>query len=112
MSHHDHDDELGMYWYDAVTGRAITNHPAPRKTAAQRTVKPPERRHDNAYWDETVRLVLDYLRLKAGPNASATVVDGFVLWIAMSPANLAAFGEGDDMCRAEFVDRYLNVCKS
>jgi hypothetical protein len=102
--HHDHDEELGMYWYDAVTGRALTDRSSPRKAVTRKTARP---RRDNAYWDETVRLVLDYLRLKAGSNASAGVVDGFVLWIALSPANLTAFGEGDDMCRAEIVDRYL-----
>ena len=36
--------------------------------------------------DETWRLVLDYFDLKAGPNVSEVVEEGFIPWLLQSPA--------------------------
>ena len=105
--HHDHDEELGMYWYGATSRVALAAASAPR-----RPIEPQRRRpRDDTYWDETWRLVLDYFDLKAGRNVSEVVEEGFIPWLLRSPAQLTYFAEGDDMRRAECVDWYLKIVR-
>lgn len=96
-----------MYWYGATSRVALAAASAPR-----RPIEPQRRRpRDDAYWDETWRLVLDYFDLKAGPNVSEVVEEGFIPWLLRSPAQLTYFAEGDDMRRAQFVDWYLKIVR-
>jgi hypothetical protein len=89
FTHHDHDQELGMYWY----GDPLSQPVRPR---------------DTTYWIETGGLVREYLRLQAGSAYSDTLRQSFVNWLRRSPAERRAYLEGDDMQRAELVERFLN----
>lgn len=82
---HDHDEELGRYWF-----------------------KDPPRPRDDAYWDETADLLLDYFELLAGAD-SERLVDAFLEWLKRSPGARRQYEEGDDMARAGLVDWYLRV---
>jgi hypothetical protein len=89
---HDHDAELGCYWYADPPQR-------------------PRRARDEAYWDETASLVMDYFELQAGALYSETLHEGFVAWLERSPAEGRQFEEGDDMTRATLVDWYLKLVR-
>jgi len=95
--HHDHDEELGMYWYGHPT-KALLEHPV-------------QKRRDLSYWLETGNLVRDYLILQAGAAYSETLHQGFVTWLQRSPAERRQYEEWDDMRRAALVDWYLNVMR-
>jgi hypothetical protein len=117
--HHDHDEELGMYWYN--------NPPANTRNVAgvtnalrDRSVVPltkgfgrprPRRARDEAYWAETGRVVLDYFELQAGALYSATLAEGFVAWLERSPDEQRRYDDGDDMTRAALVDWFLKVVR-
>jgi hypothetical protein len=92
--HHDHDEELGTYWYDNPA-KALLERPRPKHG-------------DLAYWLETGSLVRDYLILQAGATYSETLREGFVVWLQRSPAERRRYVDGDDMVRAALVDWYLN----
>ena len=144
---HDHDEELGMYWYQAE--RAQLSYPSPhqypvpdrlmlsaRPSAAPSTtledarevirltrdlrrrlglesmrVPRARRPRDDAYWEETARLVMDYFELQAGPRNSETLLNGFLEWLKRSPAEGSRYMAGDDMVRAALVDWYLRLVR-
>lgn len=114
---HDHDEELGTW----------DNHPSPNtrnvagvtKSLLDRPVvpltkafdRPRPRRRDEAYWNETARLLMDYFELQAGALYSETLHEGFVAWLARSPAEFRRYENGDDMTRAALVDWFLRVVR-
>jgi hypothetical protein len=69
-----------------------------------------QRPRDDAYWDDTADLVLDYFELLAGPDCGP-LADGFVEWLKRSPDAHRRYVEGDDMDRASLVERYLKLRK-
>jgi hypothetical protein len=72
----------------------------------------PRPARDNAYWDETADLVLEYLELLSGAAAAADrepLLDGFIDWMKRSSRARAQYVEGDDMTRAALVERYLKL---
>jgi hypothetical protein len=83
---HDHDEALGRYCF-----------------------KDPPRPRDDAYWDETADLLLDYFELLAGARYSEALEEGFIAWMKCSPGASKCYKEGDDMDRAGLVDWYLRV---
>jgi hypothetical protein len=93
---HDHDEELGMYWY-GNPARALLERP-PRKVA------------DVQFWLETGNLVREYLILQAGAVYSDALEQGFVTWLQNLPERRQYVG-GDDMRRAALVDWYLKVAR-
>jgi hypothetical protein len=97
MFQHDHDEELGMYWYPA--------EPSVRRQSASRP-------RDAAYWNETARLVLDYFELRAGRHFSEELFDGFIRWLRRSPNERRRYLQGDDVQRAMLVDWFLRVVLS
>jgi hypothetical protein len=107
---HDHDVELGTW----------DNHPSPNPPANTRNVagvskafdRPRHRRpRDEAYWNETARLLMDYFELQAGALYSETLYEGFVAWLERSPAEFRRYENGDDMTRAVLVDWFLRVVR-
>ena len=88
---HDHDAELGCYWFN-------DRRPRPNK-------------RDVAYWLETGNLVREYLMLKAGAAYSETLCQGFIAWLKRSPSEGRQYEQGDDMRRAALVDWYLRVVR-
>ena len=143
---HDHDEELGMYWYQAERAQPSCpsprqyplpdrNVPSPPPSALRSTTledarevihltrelrrslglesrSVPRRRRprDDAYWEETARLVKDYFELLAGVH-SETLLEGFVAWLKRSPGECRQYKEGDDMSRAALVDWYLKLVR-
>jgi hypothetical protein len=95
--HHDHDEELRMYWWDA-SPNALAGCFRPR-------------RGDLPYWVETGSLVREYLILQAGPAYTETLRHGFVAWLQRSPAERSVYENSDDMARAGLVDTYLNAVR-
>ena len=69
------------------------------------------RPRDQAYWDETGRLVVEYMTLQLGTNAIEPYRLGFVWWLQASPWAIRRYRDGDDMQRAELVDWYLRVAR-
>lgn len=127
---HDHDEELGCYWFgdpapsphaDNQEAAGLTKKPvigqtqrstppaAPRRSSGQ-PPRPPRAR-DQAYWDETGRLVMDYFELQAGALYSETLEGGFIAWLQRSPAEQRQYEEGDDMTRAALVDWFLRLVR-
>lgn len=126
---HDHDEELGCYWYDdpppkpgpkpkqtarvpALVGRRATyviSPAAPRSTPAgfQRLGRP----RDAAYWDETASLVLEYFELQVGSLDSEMLVAESIDWLKRSPAERRCCETGDDMARAALVDWFLRIVR-
>jgi hypothetical protein len=104
---HDFDEELGMYWY--------ADKPSPPQPAVTRPTqvvsKPHARPRDQAYWDETGRLLIEYFELKVGVYASEALFEAFLGWLERSPAELRRFERGDDMKRAALVDWFLRVVR-
>ena len=94
---HDHDEELGMYWY-GNPARALLERPL-RKGA------------DVQFWLETGNLVREYLILQAGAAYSDALDRGFVTWLQRSPAERRQYDNSDDMQRAALVDWYLKVAR-
>ena len=101
--HHDHDEELGCYWFNSpppdvrtVAGVAEAMDPAPS-------------RDDEAYWDETASLVMEYVELRASVYDAETLFDDFIDWLQRSPAEGRRYVEGDDMARAALVDWFLTL---
>jgi hypothetical protein len=116
---HDHDEELGMYWYNdpspnkrnvAAVTKALRDRPVVPLTGAFDRPRP-RRARDEAYWAETGRLVLDYFELQAGALYSATLAEGFIAWLERSPAEHRLYDDGDDMTRAALVDWFLRVVR-
>jgi hypothetical protein len=101
---HDHDEELGAYWFGA-----------PPPNAGGITASPidalPAMLPDPVYWMETGNLVREYLALQAGPDYSDTLRQGFVTWLKGSRAERQRYVDGDDMQRAALVDWYLKVVR-
>jgi hypothetical protein len=96
--HHDHDEELGMYWYD----------PHPAKAFLER----PLRTHRNMeYWLETGRLVREYLEARAGDAYSDALRQALITWMQASPARREQYELGDDMVRGELIDSYLKFLR-
>ena len=65
------------------------------------------RGRDQAYWNETGKLVLEYLALQAAPHDVEQLRRGFVAWLKDSPDALKQYEDADDMARAALVDRYV-----
>jgi hypothetical protein len=93
---HDHDDELGPYWY-ADDRRRSEQFPLTERPAD--------------FWVATGRLVNEYLALQAGPAYCDALRHGFVMWLQRSPAEGRQYHVGDDMDRAALVDWYLKVVR-
>ena len=74
-------------------------------------VRPARPCRDQAYWNETASLVMEYFELKAGASYNETLHEGFVTWLKGSPAHRRQYLEGDDMRRAALVDWYLKVVR-
>src|SRR4029077_11554318 len=70
--HHDHDEELGMYWYDN-----------PAKAALERPRRP---QRDLEYWLETGKLVREYLEMQAAGAYGDTLRQRLITWLQASPA--------------------------
>ncbi len=106
---HDHDEELGCYWYGDSPPSPATNTPndvpVDRPHARRRRVR------DEAYWNETASLVAEYFELRAGVYDSEMLLEGFIAWVQRSPGELRLYMEGDDMTRAALVDWYLKVVR-
>jgi hypothetical protein len=84
--------------------------PAP-PTPAPSDSEHPGRPRDDAYWDETADLVLDYFELLAGPDDAARLVDGFIDCLKRSPGARRLYEEGDDMTRARLVEWFLKIMR-
>jgi hypothetical protein len=104
---HDHDEELGTYWYDEPP---TNTHDVTSATKALLNSSP-ARLFDEAYWVETGSLVREYLMLQAGSAYSDPLRQGFVTWLKRSPAERRQYVDGDDMRRATLVDWYLKVVR-
>lgn len=95
----------------APARRAIPNAPgmaSPHATAGSHRRDSGYRGRDDAYWDETADLVLNYFELLAGPNCAA-LVEGFIDWLKRSHDARNRYLRGDDMDRAALVERYLKL---
>jgi len=101
---HDHDEELGMYWYSEdgkarqemlVQPRRVSVHHGPAR--------------DKKYWEQTFDLTLEYLRLQAATRTSTKLDEAFMRWLTRTPYEMRSFALGDDVARAEQVDRFLTV---
>jgi hypothetical protein len=106
---HDHDEELECYWFNDPPP-----NPAPNTrnvAGATKAFDRPRPRRDEAYWDGTARLVLDYFELQAGALYSETLEEGFVAWLQRSPGERRQYEESDDMKRAALVDWFLRVVR-
>ena len=90
--HHDHDEELGMYWYPELHSRR-------------------QRTRDLAYWIETGRLIREYLELQVGSGYNDTLRQGFIEWLQRSPEERRQYMDGDDMQRAALVDWFLKITR-
>lgn len=108
-----------MYWYNDPHSNSDA-HPSAESGDARdvaRSAKEPVedrqrlRPRDEAYWDATLRVVMDYFELQAGAHCSETLEEGFIAWLERSPAELRRFEEGDDMRRAALVDWFLKVVR-
>ena len=131
---HDHDDELGMYWYQgppatASTARTTpTNHAVSSSTECSLDAAADDARdvalligeliawerprpRDQAYWNQTGRLVMEYFALQAGDSDSEILREGFIGWLKRSPAERRQYVNGDDMRRASVVDWYLRLVR-
>ena len=106
--HHDHDEELGIYWYTdpLVKGGRQTSGVSQHLVDLHRP-----RPRDNAYWTETADLLMEYFELQAGDDDSETLLGGFIDWTERSPGALKQYNEGDDMARAALVDWYLRLVR-
>lgn len=104
--HHDHDEEVGMYWYT----NPLVNI---RQTTAVQELPAlhPPRCRDEAYWTETADLMMEYFELQAGDDDSETLREGFIGWMERSPSALTHYENGDDMARAALVDWYLRLVR-
>src|SRR5256885_2317013 len=89
--HHDHDEELGMYWYDKNPAKAVLERP--RRT-----------QRDLEYWLETGKLVREYLEMQAAGAYSDNLRQRLITWLQASPARRQQYEGGDDMLRADLVD--------
>jgi hypothetical protein len=124
---HDHDEELGMYWFGALAPQSppiFAPKPALRLDSLTRVESDAEviarltnalvrstrpRRRHQTYWKETGRLVLEYFELRAGADYSDELHDAFIDWLKRSPGEAALYHSGDDMTRADLVDWFLSV---
>jgi len=79
-----------------------------QRTGAQRPTDSGRERRDDAYWDTTAALLLDYFELLAGPDCCALVA-GFADWLKRSRDAHHQYVEGDDMDRARLVERYVRI---
>jgi hypothetical protein len=135
--HHDHDEELGMYWYGASEPpskeqptQAASPHtePAPQAQSDAGAVEQlidglrrwqrPDyigvsrfRGRDDAYWNETRSLVLDYLALQVNEEDFERYRFAFIAWLRASPDFLKAYRDGDDMARAALVDWFVKMVR-
>ena len=71
----------------------------------------PRRTRDHAYWEETARVVIDYIELQAGSRYTEALPNGFFEWLKRSPSEGKQYVQGDDMARAALVDWYLSVVR-
>jgi len=101
---HDHDEELGMYWY-TDDGRARQ----PMAIQPRRVSVCPDPPRDTKYWEQTFDLALEYLRLQAGAQLVTMLDAAFVRWLTQTPGELQRFVLGDDIVRAGQVDWFLKV---
>ncbi len=97
---HDHQAELGMYWYH---DRPLdTSHvPGLTKTSIDQV----------CYWLESGNLVREYFVLQAGANYSESLRQGFIRWLRRGPTERRLYVDGDDMRRAALVDWYLQLVR-
>jgi hypothetical protein len=79
-----------------------------QRTGARRPTDSGRERRDDAYWDTTAALMLDYFELLAGPDCCALVA-GFADWLKRSQDAHHQYVEGDDMDRARLVERYVRI---
>jgi hypothetical protein len=101
--HHDHDEELGKYWYKEPVAQT------PRQSFGQASNSVGERRRDETYWAATIGLLLEYFELQSGGDER--LLDGFAAWIDRCPTERRLFEDGDDMTRAALVDWYLRLVR-
>jgi hypothetical protein len=101
---HDHDEELGMYWYtdDGKTRQAMPIQP-------RRVGVCVGHRRDKKYWEQTFDLTLEYLRLQAGAQLTPTLEARFIQWLLQTPDEMRRFVLGDDIVRAGQADRFLEA---
>ena len=104
--HHDHDEELGMYWYDSPEKERL-ERPLPK----DREPHADSELYDLNYWLKTGSLVREYLKLQAGAAYGDTLRQGLVTWLQASPVRRQQYEKGDDMRRAVLVDWYLKVVR-
>jgi hypothetical protein len=105
--HHDHDEELGMYWYSA---REVPPPPAPIQPRRVKTAT--GRPRDKQYWEQTFDLTLEYLRLQAGTSSTPKLDEDFLRWLMQSPGEMHRFVLGDDTLRAEQADSFLKAVRN
>jgi hypothetical protein len=60
-----------------------------------------------AFWNETGRVVMAYLRLRLGGQMNKIDPSDFVYWLARRDDKLDRYSLGSDMDRAELVDEWL-----
>jgi hypothetical protein len=61
-----------------------------------------------AFWNETGRVVMAYLKLRLGSqNMNKVDPTGFVYWLAHRDDKVERYSSGSDMDRAELVDEWL-----
>ena len=100
--HHDHDEELGMYWY---TDARKARQPGPIQPRRVGVREDPPR--DKTYWEQTFDLTLEYLRLQAGARLTTMLDAAFIRWLMATPGEMQRFVLGDDIVRAGQVDLFL-----
>jgi hypothetical protein len=101
---HDHDEELGMYWY---TDDGTARQPVPIQPRRVSVWKNPPR--DKKYWEQTFDLTLEYLRLQSGARLTTMLDAQFIRWLMETPGEMQRFALGDDIVRAGQVNRFLEV---
>jgi hypothetical protein len=104
---HDHDEELGMYWF----GDPAANSDAGAVSIDSLSDSTPQRLRSTAYWIETGRLLMEYLVLQAGSRDREMLRRGFIRWLRNSPVERRRYECGDDMTRAALVDWFLRVVR-
>jgi hypothetical protein len=117
--HHDHDEELGMYWYDSPEKERLErpfrhprlvqltqDRPDSENESLKRTLKKHTELYDLDYWLKTGNLVREYLKLRAG---SDTLRQDLIAWVQHSPERRYQYEKGDDERRAILVDWFLGA---
>jgi hypothetical protein len=100
---HDHDEELGMYWYN----NDGTRQPEAIRPHRVSVCSSPSR--DRKYWEQTFDLTLEYLRLQAGAQFTTMLDAAFIRWLMQTPGEMQRFVLGDDIVRAGQVDWFLTA---